>query len=949
MPAPETEITIPLTHQVVIRKIISGILPNAQNSSLFSAASVKALNDRAGAKITRNVQQDAETVRQHCILITRQSGLVRASGRGVYDKGSPIGWSLSWNDEVAGPDYSVALDPQSLFTIQNGSLSFTRIGDDDGPICWSHRTLVPEEGKKLVSRVRRLSVKDSIELKELLDRERMMGITSLPYDLTDDARFFRAVGHMTATVEDMGSWTVAKTGYGEVGRLICSWRFGESNFGFIDAPSSSNLADGAEVTLSRGNLNAMAWILDRFSDETLDGLEADGEANKCSARIHLFDESAMLNFYWTREANSTTSEYQEAALSRCRVIKTRIEHDNIPWAQKYPLSALAEGISIAIPLCQPILGKEDQAGMVVSIDPTLPAPSYVFRCRNTVVSVAFRMGNLAQTSSDLTHKLYMAPEQARSVARMLRVMLTDFSSRNIDLCFEPGLLMLRGAKGLIAGIILGIPVGAERLLVSETRINQEPLKTTPKCFVDVNEFLESGKLAFQLALLPAFNQNRKRTALTENCTVEVKDLRLSIEMGSENHVVGTSIDIPERLTFPVVDKRLLARVPSDILQSTISLFDKVMAHTRTAHGENLSEVKCYLHLATGGGEGLYLGLRQNDITVARVRVALVHEPGITGGEPLLYTRLSPLGKEPVKLYKLPETTVLTSLAQLHQTFALPVPEEHMAPGRQSMTGMEYQPTEGGSILRVTNTAIGLRWKEPTPILGKDHKVLPPGFFTAAALMKGKHPVTGFADMGTRMHLSTSNRKVYATWEKALPPNAVTLFPSAALELMLTQRLKEREIDPDTGLVNGLGTPGRIKARTSKEVLLDRLQSIENDGIYGRVAWIWDRAGRNHLLEEESLNTTAGMSTPMRSDVLEWNTPGERFFLCIGRRLLQGALNALTLAEETIGREIDPDIILQISSSGVQLVGENFTAIIMPMNLQGKEQEYLQRIKINVEH
>ena len=942
-----TTVTIPFVHLEVIRQLVAGVLPSVQNSSLFSAAATAALTNASGAKKEKSTKQDAETVAKHCVLIQRNQGILQVSGVGLYGAGVPVSWQVQWED--IGKNTSFAIDPNGLFYLQVADAVFWE-EPESGPVTWAVREVRSAEGRTSKTRIRRLSASDLPTCSAA--RTLPISLEQVQYDLTEDIDFFRTLAHMTSALLGTGFWTCVKWGEGEDARLTSSWLLPDSSFGFMDMPSPSNcIPPESEIVLSQGNMRTLSWILDRFRDLETVSIKVDGDGDYGQASMRS-EQGLQVFVDWWREHDAVTAETQEESILRCRRAQSYVEDmETFEWSMLQPISPLSDGLLLASALCPPVLGRETQAGVRVSMDIDSERTNYVFRARNTEESAAFRVGTAEGDCVDLPRQLTLTPAQAKSAQIMLRTVSSNLGVRNAEVYLQssseeknPGMLLIRGSNGLLAGGVFSTPYWADRILTDHPVV--EIHKATPYVYVDVRRFIDVGKFVFQAGSLSAVA--RGKSGIPVLCTLDVQNFLLRLETGSDNHIAGGLLPAARRVFSAGNGARMHVRIRPLFLQSALMIFEKILLQTKTLNGDKLSSQKVFVRVAMGGGDGLFLALHYDKIVLARLRTAVVEEPCWKGGPETgpdpSYTRFSPYERTNVVWdagEPLPPANTLRKLEKLHQTFGLENQSEGTSPAKLSLTGMEYEPSESSSTFRAADTHRAVRCVEEGVLFGNRRQILPSGFFSAAALLKEKRDTASYVEKGSLMRLSTDD--LYIIWEKSLPADPETLYPTKQIEVMLQQKMPHKSVDEATGLITGLGSPGRIAVRISKEILLSRLGSLENGSLYGRVAWIWEKDGSGYLMEDDLIGDENAEAELLGADVLVWNTPKDHFFLCIGRRLLESSLAALMETDDVE----EPDVDISLSSVGVQLSRGQLTAILMPMVLRDKEQEYLNQMQSKI--
>jgi len=938
-----TSITITHDHLEHIRKLIQGTIPNAANSSLFSSASVLAIGAAKGVKEKRsqtrerNSLEDAEIVRKHCILISRKDNVVIVSGSGRHDQ-SPVFWSATWKD--TGNNVALCLDPQSLFCSVSSDLTFES-KQGNGPIFQATRKLLQPGLTRVNSLVRRLGDSDTnTRLVESHAQEEMMS-QRLEFELSEDRLFFHTLCHMTNSVNGTGFWNVIKSQEGESSRLTSTWELGNSSYGFMDMPSGSDtLPQNSDLILSQGNMKTLSWALDRFKDCTISSLQVDGVANELSLVIE--SEDLLMRVFSMREENSVTGETRAKSLSRCQYVQNLVDNSlSLTWTKLHPMLPLADGLGAAANLCTPITGREGQACLCVSVNPDADSAAYVFRGRNTEESFEFRIGE-AGVCQDLPMWTILVPDQAKALQAMIKTLSNSLSLRNVYLHMDsnvsddsnPGRFLMRGRDGLLAGGFFSKPREGYRILKSKKSVDIG--RGTPYAYVTAINTLSHMKSVLQLGNLATLS--RIKTENTNLFSIEVKDLKLHLEMGSDNHVAGSYLPIQEKHFNPKNSKCMLVRVKPSLIQSVLDVFEKVIEQSHIEK-QRLSTPNCYIQIRMGDNEGLTFSLMYKTYLFSRIHTTMCEEPYYRPEAQLnepTYIRLRPPVIEPSEYIALPASEMLKRLGILHRTFALEVPSEITPPTKLSLVGLEYTVSEGVSTFRAADTYRAIEWTEDSELFGTRKQILPPAFLTTAAVMKEKDETTVYVDLGTQMLLKSDT--LYVLWEKALPLKAEEAFPTDKIRALISQRLPQRAVNPDTGVIDALGTPGKVVISVSKEMLINELEAIENTGIYGRVAWVWDKDGEGIIIEDDMIGTKDAPTRQILGTMEHWGSESssDKFVLCISQHLLLTSLVALS--ETDLEQNVDVEITL--STVGIRLETGALVCCINPMALRENDMKYL---------
>ena len=674
-----------------IRKLVTGTLSNAQNASLFSSGSVQSITNTGKEKRSqtqareRNSMEDAEVVRQHCILLRRFGEVVTVFGRGRHEQ-TPVLWSASWSQ--AGEDAALCIDPQGLFHAAKSGMEFSS-KEGQGPIFQAQRRLLDPEEHRALGLVRRLKQTDT-DLRVAESETQMTFMPeSLALSLHQDIPFFHTLCHMTGAINGAGFWTTLKNGSGEDGRLTCAWDLGNSSYGFLDMPSrTETLQENAEVVLSQGNMRTLSWILDRFKGCNFSSIECDGQANRMNVTIE--EEELELRVMWTREQDAVSGETQEVSLARVRRVQTLSQDfEQKQWTAPHPLIPLAEGLGAIASFCPPVLGREGQACIIASVDPNLEDPAYVFRGRNTEESAEFRLGSSGKCQ-DLPMWIILAPEQAKLAQLMIKTISASLSFRTAYLHLDCnvsdaglGHLLLRGRGGVLAGGFFSKPREGHRILKSKKSVDIG--RETPFVYVKAPETMDLMKSTIQFGMLNTLSRSKNENK--NLVTVDVENGKLRLEMGSDNHVAGGYADFPPGNYNPKAGGRMFVRVKPTFIQSVLDIFGHVMQHSKVENRPVL-QLRCHVQVRMGDNEGLTLSFVQKDILFARVRTVSVEEPYFRGNPqsaPPSYVRLSPHGQPEEEGLPLPERETLRRLALLHKTFALEVPTRH-CDSRQAIAG-----------------------------------------------------------------------------------------------------------------------------------------------------------------------------------------------------------------------------------------------------------------------
>ena len=964
--------SLTLDHNQVVRlrEVLNGVLPSITHSEVFSAQCVNAILQRLAGGREKSAEQEKIVANQHCLRLYQHDTALLAQGKGVSDKGCHVTYRLLWTTEPRPNSESFNLDPHALFYTQEAPCTF-EITPATGPLAWAQRQVREPGARPVKTRVRRLHDEhEEVFFQQQTDIAAFLEQMSV--DVTDEAGFLRTLTHFATSAEDSGDRIgFIKSAADSSGQCVVasSWKLEGKGHAFVRTLSRSHrLPPSRSVFLTYGMAKTLRWLFDLYRNTLPQRIAFDTKFNQCYLCFLLGD--LQIEFCVQREESGVVRESPEAALRRIQfVVRTALEMHPHTWTPPRSLVHLSEGLSVGASFAVPQTGQEEYAGVRVETDSANPQTNWLIRARNLKQSAVFRLGE-ALSARKHVEGLNVTSALARSLARTLDVFINDYKIKESPLRIIQGgaksglyaeravqmlTLQTEGPDPVRAGVLCPVTPDLNMTFGKEAfTANKNALCVV----VSAEKTIQAANLALTLATLPGLNRGGGRGPLEQLAQVVVKKGKVVFEAGSSRHVAGAHVAITGIANLR--DKQIIitgngwisVQVPSDTLQQFMLLLERVRRASiyQDEYGNEIA-VKMDLQIrmyGSAGGNGLFIILAATPPggpaqILARISTLTVrYDVAKASGEADLptYYRYSPSWTLAMpETHALPSETRLTAYAALQRGFAKASEEPGDTAVKQALTAMQYDGAQ--TSLMAGTTHHFLEWKLENPEFGTEDKLIPPGFLDAASVLRRSRPEARYALEGDWCYLQAKD--AYAVWHRGVNDAVEKAFPREVIRKILHRAFPSKPVDPLTGLVSGTALPGEIRGRCAPSVLLERIASIEGEGPYGRLAWIWNKEGLHQLVAENVILENGTLPAPMLADVDVWETEGKHFFLCVNMNLLKTQLKALGEAEKRL--EIDtPDISVSLHATGIQLTGERYTTLILPMTITDKETTYLSTLE-----